>query len=147
MEVSLNELEKYAKDFIQRLPSEAGDRAYVVGLKGDLGAGKTTFVQEVAKVLGVKEQMTSPTFVIVQSYEIKHPVFKRLVHMDAYRLSGEEEDTIGFSEYMQDPQNLILVEWPENLPQGAGFPEDAPILEFKTVDENTRRIYYHKTIQ
>ena len=62
--------------------------------------------------------------------------------MDAYRLSGEEGDTIGFSEYMNDPENLVLVEWPENLPEKAQFPKEAPILEFETTGETTRSITY-----
>lgn len=140
MEISLEVLGEYAQEFVENLPKAVGTQAHVVGLKGNLGAGKTTFVQEAGKVLGVKEQITSPTFVIAQSYETTHSVFKRLVHMDAYRLSGEEKDTIGFSEYMNDPESLILVEWPENLPEKANFPEGAAILEFETVDEDTRKI-------
>jgi tRNA threonylcarbamoyladenosine biosynthesis protein TsaE len=143
MEIALDQLEQFAKDFVNKLPEVVGGKAHVVGLKGNLGAGKTTFVQEVAGVLGVEKQVTSPTFVIAQSYETKHPVFKRLVHMDAYRLSEEVVDTIGFSEYMSDPHTLVLVEWPENLPKEAEFPKGAPILEFETVDEETRKIVEH----
>lgn len=140
MEIARDGLANYAQEFADKLPKETGERAHVVGLKGNLGAGKTTFVQEVGSVLGVRQQITSPTFVIAQSYETEHPVFKRLVHMDAYRLSGEEGDTIGFGQYMDDPENLVLVEWPENLPKEARFPKGAPILEFETVDENIRSI-------
>jgi len=140
MELSLSEMQSYAADFVARLPKHAGTKAHAVGLKGDLGAGKTTFVQAVAKELGVQEHVTSPTFVLVQVYETKHPVFTRLVHMDAYRLSSETRDTIGFAEYFNDPRNLILIEWPEYLPRGAGFPTDASTLRFETIDATTRRI-------
>jgi len=143
MDVSREDLAEFAKEFVQKLPDNAGTRAHVVGLKGNLGAGKTTFVQEVAKVLGVKESVTSPTFVIAQSYDAAHPVFKKLVHMDAYRLEGEESDTIGFGSYLDDPNSLVLIEWPENLPEEAKFPEGAPILEFETIDENTRKVTEH----
>lgn len=139
MELSLETLPEHAKQFVENLRVE-GNQACVVGLKGNLGAGKTTFVQEVAKVLGVEVQVTSPTFVISQSYKTSHPTLKRLVHIDAYRLEGEEGDTIGFREYLSDPENLILVEWPENLPKGTDFPASAATLEFETVDENTRRV-------
>jgi tRNA threonylcarbamoyladenosine biosynthesis protein TsaE len=131
----------YAQEFVEALPNIAGDTAYVVGLRGNLGAGKTTFVQAVAKELGVKEAITSPTFVIAQSYDIQHTIYKKLIHMDAYRLTPLEPDTIGFGAALADPSNLILVEWPENLPtviqrEVAGM----PVLKFETVDETTRRV-------
>lgn len=138
MEVTLDRLEHFAKEFVHSLPSNHGEKAYVVGLQGDLGAGKTTFVQAVAQVLGVKSRVTSPTFVIAQRYDTAHPVFTHLVHVDAYRLSDETGDTIGFMDYVRDPHTLVLVEWPEHLP--VEFPKDAPILKFETLDKNTRRI-------
>lgn len=140
MEVPLENMSAYADKFVLTLPTGAGERAHVVGLSGELGAGKTTFVQHVAKALGVEEQIISPTFVIAQRYQTAHPVFTSLVHIDAYRLSDDAKDTIGFVEYLGDPHNLVLVEWPENLPKEAGFPADAPVLKFETVDETTRFI-------
>lgn len=140
MEVSLETLNAYAQSFVGDLPQKPGSGAYVVGLKGDLGAGKTTFVQHVAKILGVTETVTSPTFVIAQSYKTTHPVFRRLVHVDAYRLHDEEKDTVGFSEYVSDPHALLLVEWPEYVP--GTFPETALVLNFATIDENTRTIVH-----
>src|ERR1700739_2778621 len=73
------------------------DRATVVTLSGDLGAGKTTFVQAAANALGIEENVTSPTFVIEKIYQlpkksdVRHRFFKRLVHVDAYRLEGPAE--------------------------------------------------------
>lgn len=138
MEISLSALENYAKDFVKTLPETENKKALVFGLEGNLGAGKTTFVQHVARELGVKENVTSPTFVIAQSYETKHPIFKRMVHIDAYRLEDEEKDTIGFKEYIKDPENLIFVEWPSYMPEG--MPDGAKTIKFETVDENTRLI-------
>ncbi|MBI3573681.1 tRNA (adenosine(37)-N6)-threonylcarbamoyltransferase complex ATPase subunit type 1 TsaE [Candidatus Kaiserbacteria bacterium] len=140
MEVSLEDLPDFAKDFIARLPKTPRERAYVVGLRGELGAGKTTFVQELAQVLGVTNPVTSPTFVIVQTYPITHPSFSRLIHVDAYRLTPEGKDTIGWKEYAADPENLILAEWPERLPAGA---RADMILEFLVAGENTRSITEH----
>lgn len=142
MELTLDELEQYAADFASSLPKMSGTHAHVVGLRGELGAGKTTFVQVVARTLGVKEKVTSPTFVLAQRYTTTHPVFTDLVHIDAYRLAGETKDTIGFVEYLNDPHTLVLVEWPENLPKEASFPADAPILQFETIDETMRNIDY-----
>jgi len=140
MEVSFEKLEEFARQFVTGLPHVVGEKAHVIGLQGELGSGKTTFVQLVAKVLGVREMVTSPTFVILQRYKTAHPLFTNLVHVDAYRLSPKEKDTVGFADYLDNPRNLILVEWPENLPRGADFPADASTLRFETIDETTRRI-------
>ena len=136
MEVSRDELPRYAADFIAGLP-EPEDGACIVGLKGQLGAGKTTFVQEVAKVLGVSTSVTSPTFVIAQRYPVTHPHFQELIHIDAYRLSPEDKDTIGWREYAKNPKALVLVEWPERL---KWFPESAPQLSFEVSGEESREI-------
>lgn len=104
-------------------------RATVVALCGDLGAGKTTFAQGVAKALGVEEDVTSPTFVIEKIYTLKSRNFARLIHIDAYRLESPHElEVLGFRELLQDPSNLILVEWPEKA--GNLIPEDAIKLRF-----------------
>ena len=143
MKVSLSALPAFAKDFVAALPRVKGVHAHAVTLSGELGAGKTTFVQSVARELGVNALVTSPTFILLQLYAIDRPPFKRLIHVDAYRLSPGEKDTIGWSEYGADPENLILLEWPERLPGGA--PRDARGLEFKVVDETTRDISEKKS--
>lgn len=140
MEIPLEKMKEYADEFIAHLPKNLEQHAHAVGLVGELGAGKTTFVQHVAHSLGVKEHVTSPTFVIAQRYKTEHPFFTELIHIDAYRLENEEKDTIRFHEYMKNPHNLIFVEWPEYLP--GGFPENAPTLNFSVIDENTRSITY-----
>lgn len=141
MDVSLEGLQEYAKTFVAALPRSQGKSAFVVGLRGELGAGKTTFVQVVARELGVTEDITSPTFVIAQSYPISnHPIFQHLIHIDAYRLTPDEPDTIGFAAYAADPTNLLFVEWPENLPVSANFPVDAPVICFETVSPDLRRV-------
>ena len=137
MELSLSELKEFAKQFVKELPQTLGSRAHLVGLKGELGAGKTTFVQEVARELGIAESVTSPTFVIAKSYQLTHPVFRKLVHVDAYRLSLGDPDTIGFGGYLREPTNLMLVEWPEHL---QSFPGDAALMTFHVTGEDTRAI-------
>lgn len=94
------------------------DGATVVALSGDLGAGKTTFVQAAASALGVREAVQSPTFVIMQVYDIaaSGSGFARLVHIDAYRLaSAHEIEVLGWRELVADPENLIFLEWPEHV--------------------------------
>jgi tRNA threonylcarbamoyladenosine biosynthesis protein TsaE len=114
-------------------------RAALVTLSGDLGAGKTTLTQEVAKVLGVTDQITSPTFVIMKKYKTTHTVFKTLIHIDAYRLNSSAElQHLGFEELMQDSTNLIVVEWPERVPECVESPTCKVVLSH--VDEETRSL-------
>ncbi len=116
---SVSETEKFAAGWISDLSKSDvhKTKATLIGLSGHLGAGKTAFVKAVAKSLGITEDMTSPTFVIMKRYEIsKNPKWKNLIHIDAYRLEKKEElDVLDFSTLMKDPANLIMVEWPENV--------------------------------
>ncbi|MQA99647.1 MAG: tRNA (adenosine(37)-N6)-threonylcarbamoyltransferase complex ATPase subunit type 1 TsaE [Actinobacteria bacterium] len=83
----------------------------VVSLSGDLGAGKTAFVQGLAAAMGVTRQVTSPTFTIVHEYEGRYPI----VHLDVYRLDFFQEVLdLGFEEYM-DGGSIVLVEWGEAI--------------------------------
>lgn len=134
---SLNQTEKLAQDFVAKLlPSTT---ATIVALYGDLGAGKTTFTQAVAKALGVTETVTSPTFVIEKIYKLSHPHYTHLIHIDAYRLeSGKELETLGWREIASDSKNLIFIEWPEKVADI--LPGNMHKIYFKFVDENTREI-------
>ena len=136
MRVSLENLAQFANEFVTTLPTPLV-RAHVVGLRGDLGAGKTTFVQHVARALGVNASVTSPTFVIMQTYQTSHPTLTTLVHIDAYRLKPNEAHTIGWPQVTENPHALVLVEWPELL----GL-TDIPTLSFSVVSENERDITY-----
>ena len=105
------------------------EQATVVTLSGDLGAGKTTFAQGVAKALGVGETVTSPTFVIQKIYELEGQKFSRLIHIDAYRLkSAHELEMLGWKELCAESGNLILLEWPEHV--AALIPHDAIRIRF-----------------
>ena len=111
---SLEKTQKIAGDFVGSLSPTT--QAVVVGLYGNLGAGKTTFTQAVAKTLGILETVTSPTFVIEKIYELENRKFTHLIHIDAYRLEKSEELLhLGWNEIISDPHNLILIEWPEKV--------------------------------
>jgi tRNA threonylcarbamoyladenosine biosynthesis protein TsaE len=124
---SAEELQEAARDFVTHLSPR--DSAMVVTLSGDLGAGKTTFVQGVARALGITETVSSPTFVLEKMYALENQVFRRLVHIDAYRLNGTHElEVLGWWELLADSGNLIILEWPEKV--AAGIPENAINLRF-----------------
>ncbi|MSU45131.1 MAG: tRNA (adenosine(37)-N6)-threonylcarbamoyltransferase complex ATPase subunit type 1 TsaE [Candidatus Zambryskibacteria bacterium] len=112
---SLEDTQKIADGFVVNL-SPKNDSAVVVGLYGNLGAGKTAFTKCVASSLGVPDSITSPTFVIEKIYVLKNQKFTHLIHIDAYRLEKAEELLhLGWKEIISDPKNLILIEWPENV--------------------------------
>jgi tRNA threonylcarbamoyladenosine biosynthesis protein TsaE len=110
----------------------------VVGLYGNLGSGKTTFTQALARELGVKENVTSPTFVIQKRYKLSGGEIKTLVHIDAYRLnSAEELKVIGWDELLKEENTLIVIEWPERV---EGIMPEHTALNFSLVDDKTRKI-------
>lgn len=114
------------------------DKATMVALHGDLGAGKTTLVQFIASVLGVREEVLSPTFVIQKSYSVSRGDFKKLVHIDAYRIEKPEEfSNLKITDTLADPDSLVLVEWPKHGGDHFATPSLEVLLEF--VDENTRK--------
>lgn len=89
--------------------------ALVVGLVGDLGVGKTTFTQAIARVLGVHENVLSPTFVLMKVYRVKRH-FKHLVHIDCYRLDSPSDLVhLGFHDIMKDTDAVVLIEWAERV--------------------------------
>lgn len=116
-----------------------GRRATVLALYGDLGSGKTTFVQELGKLLGIAQTIQSPTFVIMRRYAIHDPRFKNLVHVDAYRLESPDElSKLGWNELLANPESLIAIEWAERVEPL--LPEGTRRIRFTFVDEATRVI-------
>ncbi len=85
----------------------------IISLEGELGAGKTTFLQGFARGLKIKEKILSPTFVLLKRFKIKDAEFKNFYHIDCYRLKKEKDlETIGLNEILLEPKNVIAVEWP-----------------------------------
>lgn len=109
------EFPQFAKTIREKIEGlQQSNKATVVFLSGELGAGKTTFTKAFAKEVGILEDIASPTFVILKRYEITGSVFKNLIHIDAYRLKSYEELVkIKFPDYLSNAENLIFIEWPE----------------------------------
>lgn len=83
--------------------------ALVFALAGDLGSGKTTFVQGFLRAMGVRKRITSPTFTIIRNYKLAH-------HIDCYRIHKPAELLkLGFKEIINNPQNVVLIEWADRI--------------------------------
>lgn len=116
----------------------------LITLKGELGAGKTTFAQGLGRVLGL-ERMTSPTYTLIREYPIdgKKWPFSRLYHIDLYRLGSKAEILdLGLSEIWFDPQNLILIEWPEKIEEY--LPKPHIVVDITKTKGDTREIAVQK---
>jgi tRNA threonylcarbamoyladenosine biosynthesis protein TsaE len=109
----------------------------VVALEGDLGAGKTTLAQSIARGVGIREDVTSPTFALVNSYEVDGTI---VYHLDLYRLNGPEDLTnIGWDDILNSGE-IVLVEWPERA--GLRLPSDALRIRLEHIagDDDHRRL-------
>ena len=126
---SKEETIKFAEEYGKTL--KKGD---VVLLNGEMGAGKTVFTKGVALSLGIKSEITSPTYAYLNDYDGK------LFHYDCYRLSsGEDAEALGLTEYFYS-DGICVVEWSENIAEV--LPENAKVVKIEKIDENTRKITY-----
>jgi len=123
------------------------NQAWVIGLEGELGSGKTRFIQGFAKKLGIRQRLTSPTFVLLKKYRIpkkkvtsyKLRVTSYLFHIDCYRLNKPKELLdLDFKEIISNPQNIVLIEWAEKV--HSILPRDTIWVRFKIVSKKERRI-------
>lgn len=132
-------LEKSAADILSKIADSASESATVLALHGDLGAGKTTFVQHLANLLGVTEPVTSPTFVIMKKYETTNDRFQNLVHIDAYRLETVDElEVLMFAQEVAKQSTIICIEWAEKVADI--LPETTLHLNFSLTSDGQRRI-------
>ena len=112
---NLEQFESATMEILQIIKTKKSkNSATIVCLKGDLGAGKTTMTQMIGNMLHIKEMINSPTFVIKKIYETGDSDFTHLIHMDAYRLEGEQNlDVLKLSDDFQKQDTLMIIEWPE----------------------------------
>ena len=127
---SAEETIEFAKEIGSRL--KKGD---IVAYTGGLGAGKTTFTRGLAMGLGMDDNVTSPTFSLVNEYHSKDI---SLYHFDMYRIMGADDlETTGFYDYSTD-DSVFAIEWSENISEE--LPDNAVIINIERIDDNTRRI-------
>ena len=147
------------------LAKKTATSAVVLALEGDLGSGKTTFLQGFAKGLGIKEKVLSPTFIIMKKFEIRNPKFetnsklkirnkkvpqnrrpsilwyKYFYHIDCYRLKDEKDlAVLGIREIMLNPENIVAIEWPEKVT--SMLPKHRNSIKFSYINKTTREIIF-----
>ncbi|MFH1423612.1 MAG: tRNA (adenosine(37)-N6)-threonylcarbamoyltransferase complex ATPase subunit type 1 TsaE [Candidatus Nealsonbacteria bacterium] len=122
--------------------SRSEDKAVVVALRGDLGGGKTTFLQGFAKGLGGRVKILSPTFIIMRRMKLDNCSIGQLdnfFHVDAYRLQGARDLLeLGFREVVASPKNVVAIEWADIVRKI--IPRHAVWVDFDFIDKNKRRI-------
>lgn len=137
---TLAELELIAVEIAGSLANVSSESATVLALHGNLGAGKTTFVQLLAKQLGITETVTSPTFVIMKSYQSNDSDKPALVHIDAYRIENVDEmRVLGFERLLTEKHTIICIEWAERIE--SLLPQDTKHLTLE-LSEDVRTITF-----
>lgn len=147
----------YQADWMPQDWRRKDGRALVMTLTGDLGSGKTTFLQGLAEGLDVKQRIISPTFILLRKYNIildshlgydvrnDKPFLKSFYHLDLYRLETNVNDemvNLGYDEFVNDPENVIAVEWAEKA--SGVYPDDLLWLKFEDLGEQKRKIIIRK---
>jgi len=122
---------------------ELRQEALVLALTGELGAGKTTFVQGLASFLRVEGKILSPTFVILKKFNISVSDFETFYHIDCYRIGNPEEILkLDFKEIVENPKNLVVIEWADKIK--SILPEHYLKLNFEVYDKKKRKINVSK---
>jgi len=134
---SAEEMQKVGKYLSNEILKEIleNKKAIVIGLEGDLGSGKTTFVQGIAKGLGIKGKITSPTFVIMKKYDF-------LYHIDCYRIKSKDLLELDFKEIIKQSGNIVVIEWAERIKKV--LPKDVIWMKFEYLDKDKRKIIYEE---
>ncbi len=133
MKITVNNLDETQQ--IGKIIGRCLDKGDVLCLDGDLGVGKTSLTQFIAREFGVDEYITSPTFTIIKEYEGRLPFY----HMDVYRLdSSDDMHDLGYEEYIYS-EGVTVIEWSEKIKEI--LPEERININIKRVDDNSRILY------
>lgn len=111
----------------------------IFALTGNLGSGKTTFAQGVAKALGIRRRITSPTFIIMNHHKIPRSQLLNFYHIDTYRLhSGKELKELGLPKILKDKNNIVVIEWAEKVKRL--LPKNATRIHFSHHKDSKKRV-------
>ena len=123
---------KVATDLIKKTPT-------IIALTGDLGSGKTTFVQGFVKALGIRKKIISPTFILMRTYKARKG--KMLYHLDLYRLESnfkEEVENLGVKDIWKEEKNVLVIEWAEKIKDL--LPKGTTWIKFEYLSDDQRKI-------
>jgi tRNA threonylcarbamoyladenosine biosynthesis protein TsaE len=133
---SAEQTQKQATQFAKEL--KGGE---VILLVGEIGAGKTTFVQALGAELGVRDHIKSPTFVLVHEHQVhNHKTIKHLIHLDGYRLGKTPLSELGIDQYCGRPDTVIAIEWPEQVEFDLPDCQATHRIEIKHLEQDKREI-------
>lgn len=137
--IAEKDLQEMARRVTDTLAVHSNQKAKVLFLEGDLGAGKTTFTKELAGVLGIgKDEVHSPTFILKKEYKAEHPFFEKLIHIDAYRFDDPQEaKVLKLDRDIEDEKTLMVIEWPSKL---GGMVDEDMTITFSVLDDTTREV-------
>lgn len=129
----------FIQEHILEFCVQNNQKAKVLALVGDLGAGKTTFSKTFLHTLGVTQHVQSPTFSIINSYDISFGEFEKVFHMDIYRIEDTKElEVLHIDEIFNNPKNIIVIEWADKIK--SIIPEDALWIYFEHQTTETRKV-------
>ena len=128
-------------DLISNIHEELKQKGVIIFLNGDLATGKTMFVREFANAVGINENIKSPTFVLMKSYDVSSvlvPELKKIVHVDAYRLEPHHKNALQIDDFQEEAGTIVFVEWPMaiDLDIDLAF----AIINFTVITEEMRKI-------
>jgi len=134
------ETKKIGQEVANKILKKRGTaKAQVLALEGDLGGGKTTFLQGFAKGLGIRQKILSPTFVILKKFKINHERFNFFYHIDCYRIKRAKEiSELGFKKIADDSKNIIAVEWSRRIKRI--LPQHTIFINFEFINKDKRKI-------
>ncbi len=141
-----NQKRQISEKILNKVSKTKNKKAKVIALSGELGAGKTTLTKEIGKLLEIKNVIISPTFVIMKIYQTGegskyYSQFKKLIHIDAYRLDDPLELLkFGWGEMVDDKNNLIILEWPERVMGSTD--KETFWVKLKHIDDETRSLEF-----
>ncbi len=135
-----NEMMNFGEEIAKKLADEEMTDMRVIELVGDVGAGKTTFTRGLAKGLGIKESVTSPSFTISKTYPLTSG--GNLVHYDFYRLGDPGLMVEDLEENLHNPQNVVVIEWGESIKEI--LPKGHLKIEISYNEDGTRSVKYQK---
>lgn len=138
---SAKETKEFGQNFANKL--KGGE---VLALVGDLGSGKTTFVQGLARGLGISGMITSPTFILMRDYDTggEKKEIKKLYHLDLYRLEdniNKEVENLGLDDLLGKMENVVVIEWADKAREV--LPKDTIWIDFEFSEDVGRKIKVH----